>query len=49
MEQLDEVIFHAIESLRNNEKQLNGDTPMEKLKELLTILLGTEKNLNKCY
>ena len=49
MEQLDEVIFNAIESLRNNEKQLNGDTPMEKLKELLTILLGTEKNLNKCY
>ena len=48
MEQLYEIIFNATESLRNNEKQLNENTPvtMEKLKErfnyfirqLLTIL-----------
>ena len=49
MEQLDEVIFNATESLRNNQKQSNEDTPvtMEKLKERLTILLGKEKLLNK--
>ena len=42
MEQLDKVIFKAIESLRNNQKQSNEDAPvtMEKLKEQLTILLG---------
>ena len=49
MEQLDEVIFNATESLRNNQKHSNEDTPvtMEKLKERLTILLGKEKLLNK--
>ena len=49
MEQLDEIIFIAIESLRNNQKQSNEDKPatMEKLKERLTILLGKEKLLNK--
>ena len=48
-EQLDEIIFNAIESLRNNQKQSNEDTPvtMEKLKERLTILLGKEKLLSK--
>ena len=37
MEQLDEIIFNAIESLRNNQKQLNENTQvtMEKLKERL--------------
>ena len=55
MEQLDELIFNAFESLRNNKKQLNEDTiygriskdltsvTMEKLKERLTILLGKGK------
>ena len=40
MEQLDEIISSAIESLRNNQKQLNEDTPItiEKLKERLTII-----------
>ena len=35
MEQLYEIIFNATESLRNNQKQLNENTPvtMEKLKE----------------
>ena len=49
MEQLDEIIFNAIESLRNNQKQLNENTQvtMEKLKERLTFLLGKEKLLNK--
>ena len=49
MEQLDEIIFSAIESLRNNHKQLNEDTrvTMEKLKERLPILLGKEKLLNE--
>ena len=49
MEQLDKVIFKAIESLRNNQKQSNEDAPvtMEKLKEQLTILLGKQKFLNK--
>ena len=51
MEQLDEIIFNAIESLRNNKKHLNEDTPvtMEKLKERLTILLGKEKLLSKLH
>ena len=49
MEQLDEIIFSAIESLRSNHKQLNEDTrvTMEKLKDRLTILLGKEKVLNE--
>ena len=49
MEQLDKVIFKAIESLRNNQKQSNEDAPvtMEKLKEQSTILLGKQKFLNK--
>ena len=49
MEQLDEIIFNAIESLRNNQKELNENTQvtMEKLKERLTFLLGKEKLLNK--
>ena len=49
MEELDEINFNAIETLRNNQKQLNENTPatMEKLKERLTILLGKEKLLNK--
>ena len=49
MEQLDEIIFSAIESLRSNHKQLNEDTrvTMEKLKDRLTILLGKEKLLNE--
>ena len=49
MEQLEEIIFNAIESLRNNQKQSNEDTPatMEKLKGRLNILLGKEKLLNK--
>ena len=49
MEQLDEIIFNAIESLRNNKKRPNEDTPvtMEKLKERLNISLGKEKLLNK--
>ena len=40
MEQLDEIISSVIESLRNNSKQLNEDTPItiEKLKERLTII-----------
>ena len=35
MEQLYEIIFNATESLRNNQEQLNENTPvtMEKLKE----------------
>ena len=35
MEQLHEIIFNASESLRNNQKQLNEDTPvtMEKLEK----------------
>ena len=46
---LDEIIFNTIESLRNNQKQLNENTPvtLEKLKERLTILLSKEKLLNK--
>ena len=38
MEQLDEIISN--ESLRNDQKQLNEDTPItiEKLKERLTII-----------
>ena len=28
MEQLDEIFFSAIESLRNNQKQPNEDTPV---------------------
>ena len=34
MDQLHEIIFNVIESLRNNQKQPNEDTPviMEKLK-----------------
>ena len=49
MEHLDQIIFNFIELLRNNQKQLNENTPvtMEKLKERLTILLGKEKLLNK--
>ena len=49
MEQLDKIIFNAIESLRNNKKHSNEDAPvtMEKLKERLTILLGKEKLLSK--
>ena len=49
MEHLDQIIFKFIELLRNNQKQLNENTPvtMEKLKERLTILLGKEKLLNK--
>ena len=49
MEQSDEIIFNAIESLKSNQKQSNENTPvtMEKLKERLTILLGKEKLLNK--
>ena len=49
MEQLYEIIFNATESLRNNQKQLNENTPvtMEKLKERLTILFDKEKLLNK--
>ena len=49
MEQLDEIIFNAIESLKSNQKQSNENTPitMEKLKERLTILFGKEKLLNK--
>ena len=45
MEQLDEIIFNAIESLRNNQKQSNEDTPvnMEKLKEQLTIIIRQRK------
>ena len=41
MGQLDEIIFNAIESLRNNQKQSNEDTPvtMEKLKERLTTTI----------
>ena len=31
MEQLDELIFNAIESLRNNKKQPNEDTHMPQL------------------
>ena len=35
MEHLDQIIFNFIELLRNNQKQLNENTPvtMEKLKE----------------
>ena len=46
-EQLDEIIFNAIESLRNNQKQLNENAPVTlgKLKEQLTILLSKEKFL----
>ena len=49
MEHLDQIIFNFIELLRNNQKQLNENTPvtMEKLKERLTILLGKEKLLKK--
>ena len=49
MEQLDEIIFNVIESLRNNQKQLSENTPvtMQKLKERLTILLEKEKLLDK--
>ena len=49
MEQLDEIIFNAIESLKSNQKQSNENTPitMEKLKERLTILFCKEKLLNK--
>ena len=48
---LDEIIFNTIESLRNNQNQLNENTPvtLEKLKERLTILLSKEKLLNKRY
>ena len=51
MEQLDEIIFNAIVSLRNNQKELNENTQvtMEKLKERLTFLLGKEKLLNKYH
>ena len=44
MEQLDEIISN--ESLRNDQKQLNEDTPItiEKLKERLTII-RQRKNL----
>ena len=47
MEQLDEIISSAIESLRNNQKQLNEDTPItiEKLKERLTII--RQRNLTE--
>ena len=49
MDQLDEIVFNAIESLRNNQKQPNEVTPvtMKKLKERLTISLGKEKTLDK--
>ena len=49
MEQLDEIIFNVIESLRNNQKQLSENTPvtMQKLKERLTILLDKQKLLDK--
>ena len=49
MEQLDEIISNAIESLRNNQEHSNEDTPvtMKKLKERLTILLGKEELLSK--
>ena len=45
MEQLDEIISSVIESLRNNPKQLNEDTPItiEKLKERLTIIRQRKK------
>ena len=48
---LDEIIFNTIESLRNNQNQLNENTPvtLEKLKERLTILLSKEKLLNKSH
>ena len=51
IQRLDETIFNAIESLRNNQKQLNENTPvtMEKIKERLTILLSKEKLLNKSH
>ena len=47
MEQLDEIISSVIESLRNNPKQLNEDTPItiEKLKERLTII--RQRNLTE--
>ena len=47
MDQLDEIISSAIESLRNNQKQLNEDTPItiEKLKERLTII--RQRNLTE--
>ena len=47
MEQLDEIISSAIKSLRNNQKQLNEDTPItiEKLKERLTII--RQRNLTE--
>ena len=47
MDQLDEIISSAIESLRNNQKQLNKDTPItiEKLKERLTII--RQRNLTE--
>ena len=44
-EQLHEIIFNAIESLRNNQKQPNEDTSVTM--EKLTISLGKEKLLNK--
>ena len=44
-EQLHEIIFNAIESLRKNKKQPNEDTSVTM--EKLTILLGKEKLLNK--
>ena len=59
MEQLDELIFNAIESLINNNKQPNDYTiyatiskdltsvTMEQLKEQLAVLLGKQKLLNK--
>ena len=55
MEQLDELIFNAIESLRNNKKQPNDYTiyatinkdlrsvTMEQLKEQLAVLSGKQK------
>ena len=48
---LDEFAFNNIESLGNNPKQPNEDTPVtiEKLKERLTILLGKEKLLNETH
>ena len=59
MEQLDELIFNAIKSFRNNKKQPNDYTiyatinkdltsvTMEQLKEQLAVLLGKQKLLNK--
>ena len=45
MEQLDEIIFNAMKSLRNNQKQPNEDTPvtMEKLKKTINHCIRQRK------